>query len=163
LKTHKPSQIGLYGTSAGAILGPELLVRLKKAGLPAPAVLGMFSGDADFARHGDSLSALPGDVSALYRGYAGGTPLTDPLVSPGQGSVAGFPPTLCLTSSRDFYESPTANFCRQLELAGVENKLVVFDGLPHAFWAYMAIPESDQAFEVMARFLAAHLKAGDRR
>jgi acetyl esterase/lipase len=69
-----------------------------------------------------------------------------------------FPPTLCLASSRDFFLSSTANFCRRLELAGVENKLVVWDGLPHAFWAYMAIPESDEAFQVQARWLSAHLK-----
>jgi len=72
--------------------------------------------------------------------------------------VAFFPPTLCLASSRDFLLSPTVNFCRSLELAGVENKLVVWDGLPHAFWAYMAIPESDEAFGVMAKFLKAHLR-----
>jgi acetyl esterase/lipase len=163
LKTHKPSQIGLYGTSAGAILGPELVARLKKEGLPQPAVLGVFSGDADFAHRADSLASL-GDTAALYRGYVAlPVPLSDPLVSPSLGAVEFFPPTLCLASSRDFFLSSTANFCRRLELAGVENKLVVWDGLPHAFWAYMAIPESDQAFEVMARWLGDHLKASGKR
>jgi acetyl esterase/lipase len=158
LKTHRPSQIGLYGTSAGAILGPELVARLKAEGLPAPAVLGMFSGDADFAHKGDTLAGLPYDITPFYRAYAGGAALDDPRVSPGLGPAAIFPPTLCVSSSRDFYLSPTANFCRGLERAGVEQRLVVFDGLPHAFWAYMAIPESDQAFEIMARWLADHLK-----
>ena len=159
LKTHKASQIGLYGTSAGAVLGPELIVRLRKEHLPVPAVLGVFSGDLDFAHKGDSLGALPFDITPLYRGYSGATPMTDPLVSPGLAPATGFPPTMCVTSSRDFYLSPTVNFCRHLELGGVETKLVVWDGLPHAFWAYMAIPESDQAFEVMAKFLGSHLKA----
>ena len=36
---------------------------------------------------------------------------------------------------------------------------VVFDGLPHAFWAYMAAPESDQANELVARFLKDRLAA----
>jgi epsilon-lactone hydrolase len=160
LKTHRPSQIGLYGTSAGAILGPELIARLHKEHLPQPAVLGVFSGDADFAHRGDSVAALPADA---FRSYLGPVPPSDPLASPGLGPVEFFPPTLCLASSRDFLLSPTANFCRRLELAGVENKLVVWDGLPHAFWAYMAIPESDEAFGVMARFLSAHLKGPARR
>ena len=34
-----------------------------------------------------------------------------------------------------------------------EGRLVVFDGLPHAFWAYLAAPESDEANELVARFL----------
>jgi acetyl esterase/lipase len=156
LKTHKPSQIGLYGASAGAILGPELLARLHQEHLPQPAVLGVFSGDADFAHRGDSASALPADA---FKSYLGPVPPSDPLASPALGPVEFFPPTLCLASSRDFLLSPTANFCRRLELAGVENKLVVWDGLPHAFWAYMAIPESDEAFGVMARFLESHLKS----
>jgi acetyl esterase/lipase len=155
LKTHKPSQIGLFGTSAGAILGPELVARLKKQGLPQPAVLGVFSGDADFAHRGDSAASLPADA---FKGYLGAVPPSDPLASPSLGPVEFFPPTLCLASSRDFLLSPTANFCRRLELAGVENKLVVWDGLPHAFWAYMAIPESDEAFQVMARWLKGHLR-----
>jgi monoterpene epsilon-lactone hydrolase len=31
--------------------------------------------------------------------------------------------------------------------------MVVFDGLPHAFWAYMDIPETSQANALIARFL----------
>ncbi len=160
LKTHKPSQIGLYGTSAGAILGPELVARLHREHLPLPAVLGVFSGDADFSRQGDSTAALPADA---FKSYLGAVPPSDPIASPGLGPVDFFPPTLCLSSSRDFLLSPTANFCRKLELAGVEAKFVFWDGLPHAFWAYMAIPESDEAFGVMAKFLEAHLKAAARR
>lgn len=164
LKTHKPSEIGVYGTSAGAILGPQFIARLKKEGLPEPALLGMFSGDPDFSRHGDSMSYLPGGPTAYKQltDIAFGGKVTDPLVSPALGPVDFFPPTLCLSSSRDFFMSATVNFCRELELAGVENKLVVFDGLPHAFWSYLDTPESDQAFHLMARFITEHLPAKRR-
>ena len=42
LKTYKPERIGLYGTSAGAILTAEVAVRLHQLGLPLPAALGSF-------------------------------------------------------------------------------------------------------------------------
>ena len=67
LKTYKPGSIGIFGTSAGAILTAEVAVRLKQLGLPLPAALGIFSGLADFSRVGDSrqlftLNGLPGEM-----------------------------------------------------------------------------------------------------
>ena len=44
LKTYPPHSIGIFGTSAGAILTCEVAVRLKQLGLPLPAALGIFSG-----------------------------------------------------------------------------------------------------------------------
>ena len=163
LKSHKHSEIGVYGTSAGAIIGAQLIARIRQEGLPQPALLGMFSGDADFAHRGDTLAQLGADGPRFYGAYVGQTPPGDALLSPALGAVTDFPPTLCMSSSRDFYLSSTANFCRRLEVAGVENKLVVFDGLPHAFWSYLEAPESDEAFAVMAKFILAHLPGSGRR
>ena len=36
LKTYKPQNIGIYGTSAGAILTAEVAARLRQLGLPLP-------------------------------------------------------------------------------------------------------------------------------
>ncbi len=58
LKTHKPSDIVIYGTSAGAIMTGEVAVKLKQLGLPMPARFGIFSGIGDFARAGDSASSI---------------------------------------------------------------------------------------------------------
>jgi acetyl esterase/lipase len=44
LKTSQARNIGIFGTSAGAILTCEVAVRLKQLGLPLPAALGVFSG-----------------------------------------------------------------------------------------------------------------------
>ena len=62
-----------------------------------------------------------------------------------------------LTSTRDFLLSGTSNFARALDTNGVEAKLVVFDGLPHAFWSYMDIPETDEANALVARFMKSKL------
>jgi acetyl esterase/lipase len=165
LETHAPRDIAVYGTSAGAVLGPELIARILAEGLPVPAALGVFSGDADLARSGDSAQLFPFkmgslDLAAVMAAYAGTTSLKDPAISPLYGSLKGFPPTLCVTSGRDFLLSATANFCRALQLQGVFANTVVFDALPHAFWTYIDAPETDDAFKIMANFLVARL--GDK-
>lgn len=159
LADHDPARIGVYGTSAGAILSAELVARLRAETLPQPAALGFFSGAGDLSRAGDSagLFADAAVVDAQVRLYAGRTTASDPLFSPQLGDLTHWPATLCLASTRDFLLSGTADFCRAIDAAGAPAKLVVFDGLPHAFWAYIDSPESDEAFAVMARFFTERL------
>ncbi len=54
LKSYQPRNIGLYGTSAGAVLTGEIAVRLRQLKLPLPGALGIFSGFGDFSKQGDS-------------------------------------------------------------------------------------------------------------
>jgi acetyl esterase/lipase len=167
LKSHSSKDIAIYGTSAGAVLGPELIARILAEGLPVPAALGVFSGDADLARPGDSAQLFPfkmGDLnlSQLMANYAGTGSLKDPAISPFYGNLKRFPPTLCISSGRDFLLSATTNLCRKLEIDGVSTHMVVFDGLPHAFWTYVDAPETDEAFRIMANFLAAQLGVKQR-
>jgi acetyl esterase/lipase len=163
LERDRPAdRIAVYGTSAGAILGGELIAALSARKKPMPAALGFFSGTADLAVAGDSESwmPLPAKVRSVGEGlrdYAGGTSPTDPILSPLHGDVSNFPPTLLVSSTRDFLLSATAIFGRTLLERGVDARLVVFDGLPHAFWAYMDIPESQEANALMAAFLKRQL------
>ncbi|MBX3595826.1 alpha/beta hydrolase fold domain-containing protein [Sphingomonas sp.] len=162
LATRKAGSIGLYGTSAGAILSAELVARLKTDGVPLPGALGFFSGTANLSATGDS-AALFADMAgakAVAQLYAGRRSLDDPAVSPLIGELAGWPPTMCVTSGRDFLQGPTADFCNALRRAGVPAELWLYDGLPHAFWAYIDSPESDRAFADMARFLSKSIGAG---
>ncbi|WP_422059679.1 alpha/beta hydrolase [Sphingopyxis sp.] len=155
----KANRIAVFGTSAGAGLSGQLVAKLASMGRPMPAALGYLSGNADLSVRGDSESWMPGPGFDWVAAYAGQTPLTNPIISPIRGDVSRFPPTLLLTSSRDFLLSPTSIFARTLHEKGVDARLVMFDGLPHAFWAYMPIPESDQANEIVARFLKEKLDA----
>lgn len=161
-KDRKARRIAVFGTSAGACLSAQLVAKLASLGRPMPAALGFLSGGADLSVRGDSESWMPGPGFDWIAAYAGKTPMTDPILSPIRGDVSRFPPTLLLTSSRDFLMSPTSIFARALHEKGVDARLVMFDGLPHAFWAYMAIPESDQANEVVARFLKEKLDAAGK-
>ncbi len=161
LAQYDPRDIAVYGTSAGAVIGPQLMMRLKAEGLPMPGALGVFSGEADLAGTADSLRIFAGPLegAALIdakQNYVGAADPRDPLVSPIFGDLSGFPPTLCLSSGRDILLSGTVNLHRALGDAGVAAELVIYDGLPHAFWANMLAPESDDAFRRMAGFLSRH-------
>jgi acetyl esterase/lipase len=157
-KDRKASQIAVYGTSAGAVLSGELLAKLTSLKKPMPAALGFFSGSADLSTSGDSESWTPlptgeKSLAAAIAGYVGKTDPADPILSPAHSDLSGFPPTLLVSSTRDSLLSGTSIFGRALIERGVDARLVVFDGLPHAFWAYMDIPESAQANKLMAKFL----------
>ena len=167
LKTYKPDHIIIYGTSAGATLTAEVAVKLKQLGLPMPAALGIFSTVSDFSDMGDShamytLTGLAGHLVPPDRGphdpdYVGSIDLKDPVLSPMYADLHGLAPTLFITSGRDALLSSTTNLHRAYLRAGVDARLVVFDGLPHAFWYHPELPESIEANHIMANFFLAHL------
>ena len=74
------------------------------------------------------------------------------MLSPLLGDLSGLPPVLLLTSTRDQLLSSTVILHRALKRAGVAAELEVFDGLPHAFWAWLDCPETEEAFDSMAAF-----------
>ena len=168
LKTHKPAHIVIYGTSAGAILTAEVASRLKQLGLPQPAALGIFSGLGDFSGNG-------GDAAALFalQGLRGNVPLPsdrprdssyvgkldpkDPILSPVYADLHGLPPTLFITSGRDMLLSSTTILHRAYLRAGVDAHLIVFEGLPHAFWNDVSLPESKETYTYMADFFRRQL------
>lgn len=162
LKTYKPKNIGLYGTSAGAILTPEVAVKLRQLGLPLPGALGVFSGMGDFSQPGDSqamfaLDGLSGHLDPPgtkgdSHAYTGAANLKDPVLSPLYADLHGFPPTLFITSGRDMLLSGTTILHRAFLRAGVDANLVVFEALPHAFWNDPVLSESKEADGLMASF-----------
>lgn len=169
LKKYPAKHIGLYGTSAGAILTAEVAVRLRQLGLPLPGALGVFSGLGDFSRPGDSQALYALDGLSGYLDppdpadphdaeYYGKANPRDPVLSPLFANVHGFPPTLFLSSTRDMLLSGTTMLQRHFYESGVESPMVIFEGLPHAFWNNMSLPESREAFGVMAKFLDAKVE-----
>src|SRR5579863_7818381 len=163
LKSYKPQSIGIFGTSAGAILTCEVAVRLKQLGLPLPGALGMFSVLADFSRPSDSremyaLDGLPGEFHPQDPNappddqYAARTDRKDPVLSPLYADLHGMPPSLLVTSTRDILLSDTSLLHRALLRAGDDAQLVVFEALPHAFWYHFQLPETTEALQLMAKF-----------
>ncbi len=165
LKTHAPKKIGVFGTSAGAVLGAQASVQFRKLGLPQPAALGFFSGYVDLARYGDSRYIYNANGFKDYAGldglgmnaYVADHDRKDPVLSPIYADLKGFPPTLCMTGTRDHCLSGTVDFHRALLRAGVDARLMVFDAMKHAHWYAFDLPESKEALEAQANFLDQHL------
>ena len=162
LVDHDPANIAVYGTSAGAVIGPQLMMRLKAEQLPLPGALGVFSGESDLQGIADSLNnyARSGENKLLTEckdAYVGAADPKDPLVSPLFGDLAHFPPTLLVSSGRDVLLSGTVKLHLKLIDAGVPAELLVFDALPHAFWANLMATECDDCFRRMSSFLVKHL------
>ena len=171
LKDYQAKNIGLYGCSSGAMLCAQLLARLQTEELPMPGAVAMSS----WAAHdidGDSNHTVAAQIGmAPYElsnmSYFEGVDKTDPLVIPGSSKavLAQFPPSLLMTSTRDFLMSTVIHTHAQLVSLGVEAQLHVWDGLDHAFIVNPEITESREAYELMVKFFDKHLdsKAQSKR
>lgn len=162
LSQRQPDSIAIFGTSAGAILTIQLLARIKAENLPMPAAAGFFSGSGDLAMPGDCEGFLPSILAKrsapdTLADYSASTERTDPLLSPIYGDLSGLPPVMLMTSTRDQLLSQTVLMDLALRRAGVETDLRVYEGMMHAFWAWIECPETEVALAAQADFFARHL------
>ncbi|WP_423606749.1 alpha/beta hydrolase [Sphingomonas sp. MS122] len=169
LKQYRPENIGLYGCSAGGIITAQSVAWIRKQRLPRPGAIGTFCGTA--AAFGGDSAYLAGPIAEgtappagplpqrLPTAYMAGITADDaaayPLLS--QAELSRFPPTLLLAGSRDFAASALTLAHRRLTQAGVPSQLFLFDGLPHAFFVWPDMPESMEAYRIIARFFDQHL------
>lgn len=173
LKRYKPSQIGLYGCSAGGAISAEMGSWLPAHGLPQPAGLGIFGAGGVRFLAGDS-AYISGNVSGTFppppkdgapksdmtRGYFDGADLGDKIISPAlyPEVIAKFPPTLIITGTRAMDMSPAVFTNSQLLKAGVKSTLMVGEGMDHCFIYQSALPEARDAYAVIVKFFRENLK-----
>jgi acetyl esterase/lipase len=65
---------------------------------------------------------------------------------------------MLMASTRDQLLSHTLLADAALRRDGVPVDLRVYEGMVHAFWAWIECPETDTALEAQAAFLARHLQ-----
>jgi len=168
LKTYKPANIGIYGCSAGGMLTAMSLAWFQSHHLPTPgadgifcASAGPFGGDATYIAFplGEARMPVANQISQQRLGYFSDADMKDPLVQPSTSSaiLAKFPPTLIITATRDFAMSGAINTDVLLTRAGVDSELHVWDGLFHGFFYDADVPESKEAFAIIATFFDRHL------
>jgi len=170
LKTYRPENIAIYGTSAGGFLTAQAMMKIRALGLPQPGALGMFTSGGDLSKWGESTSlfSLTGFFGGLMpnidhelsdiRAYRGGHDPKDPLFSPAYGDLTNFPPSLLLTGTRDLLLSQTTLWHRDLRRAGNEADLFVFEAMPHGFWMSVHLPEAREAIDIMVKFFSDKLR-----
>jgi monoterpene epsilon-lactone hydrolase len=175
LKRYKPSQIGIYGCSAGGALSAQVAAALPSQHLPEPGAIGIFgSGATRFATGDSSYFAgyadgafppppVPGSpaspLTKTMMTYFEGSDPNDPLISPAGhlDVLAKFPPTLVLTGTRAPDLSPAVYTHSQLVKARVPGDLIVGEGLGHCYIYSADLPEARDAYDTIVRFFLQYL------
>lgn len=169
-----PSNIGIFGSSAGGGMALSLVQRAKKEGLPMPAAVMVGTPLSDMSKTGDSYFTNAGvdntiasyelSVEATAKSYAKGMDLKDPLLSPVYGDFTDFPPTFLVTGTRDLFLSNTVRVHRKLRQAGIEAQLEVYEGQSHDQFLLapgpMHAPDAPEVMELYAdvtKFFGTHL------
>ena len=164
LKRYRPEAIGIYGCSAGGVITAQAVAWIRQQGLPRPGAIATlcgtgapYSGDSVYlagpltASPPMATGPLPDILPTIYMaGMPAGDPVAYPLTSVEQR--AAFPPVLMLAGSRDFAASALTLAHRRLAADGVASELYLFDGLPHAFFVWPDMPESREAYRLIAGF-----------
>ncbi|MFO1149789.1 MAG: alpha/beta hydrolase [Alsobacter sp.] len=167
IKTVRPQNVGLIGTSTGGGLVLAMALRARDEKGPLPGAVAAGTPWADLSKTGDSyftnewldnvLVTWDGWLGKAALLYAGGHDLKEPYLSPIYGDFAGLPPTILTTGTRDLFLSNTVRVHRKLRRAGVEADLNVYEGLSHAGFIDPGAPEGREAFLDIARFFDRHL------
>lgn len=169
LKQYPAANIGIYGCSAGGIITAQATAWFAAHDLPRPGAIGTFcgtgapySGDSPYLAAllaGEKMPPATGLRREIPNPYLAGVSPIDCVAYPltcGE-TTAAMPPTLLLAGSRDFAASAMTLAHRKLAAAGVPSELFLFDGLPHAFFMWPDMPESQEAYARIADFFDRHL------
>ena len=176
LKTHRPKQIAIFGTSGGGMLTAQTLAWLQRKGAPVPGAAGIFwSGLTDhpypFGKFGDSILWELGGIARAdhsnYRrlitqlsGYMSAVKPDDPVGYPGssEATLARFPPTLLLTGTRAVDMSAVVTSHAKLVRLGVDASLYVMEGGWHAAsYGTRGSPEEVDVNTYIGRWFDRHL------
>lgn len=178
LRDYAPRDIGIYGCSAGGSLATMAVATMAQQGLPRPGAIGIlgssafagfleppaaagaWGGDSRFTapvlggEPPQSLGNEPPPFPKTALRYLEGVDLSGPLVSPGNHPdvLAKFPPALVLSGTRSFDMSAAIQTHRNLLQAGATAQLNMWDGMGHCFFSDPDLPESREAFAVIATF-----------
>jgi len=168
LQKYQPRNIGIFGCSAGGLLTAQSVAWLQKRNLPMPGAVGMFCAGGSYYTEGDS-----GHFAAMWEKsppprtirddpafeYFKKTELSNPLAYPVRSKevMSRFPPSLLISSTRDFAMSSVVQTHSVLIQQGVPAELYVWEGLPHAFFYDPELPQSREMYQVTARFFERYL------
>ena len=159
------SRIVIAGDSAGGNLALVTAMRARDSGLPLPAGLVLLSAVLDASFSGDSTRRNDG-IDPLFRAaileplaaaYVSAEMRGHPYVSPLTGDLSGLPPILALVGSSEILLDDTL----RLASRGRAVETQVWHDMPHVFPIMHMLPESGEAIDAIAAFVARHASGGD--
>ena len=163
----RPSDIIIFGDSAGGNLAVALAIHLRDKGVPQPAALILLSPWADF-EHKDGTSRTENFTKDKVLGegtpfaphlrktppYAGSLPLDDPRLSPIHADLSGLPPMLIQTGSYDLLMTEDEQLAKKAKADGTSVTFTVYPEMPHVFPLVLPkLAESIAALEEVRDFV----------
>ena len=157
---HAASAVSVMGDSSGGHLALALAQHARDQRLPLPSALVLFSpaltGSYDDPRRtsldrSDCMIALSG-LPELGRLYAGDFTADDPRLDLLAGSLAGLPPTLLFSSTREIMHFDALRFREKAAQDGADVVVVDVPGLFHV-WPIFPIPEAEETVVTVSAFL----------
>lgn len=157
--------IAVAGDSAGSNFAAALPLVAARRGLPTPGAVIMLGAFVDFAQERwDSFQRLaPRGIvydSAFFgfirSAYLPTTAWDDPLASPLEADLTGYPPTFLTAGTHDPIVDSARAFAERLAAAEVEVEGYWPDGMPHGYYFFPDVqpPEGDIVFDLLRDFLS---------
>jgi monoterpene epsilon-lactone hydrolase len=164
-----PARTALAGDSAGGWLVLAAVQRLRDAGDPLPAVLGLVSPWLDLlgtAWPADRSDAMlrPSWLRRCAAGFAPGADLATADLAPLEGDLAGLPPMIVHVGSEEILLPDAVRLAVAARAAGVPVELRRWDGLWHVAHASAGmVTASTTAVHALGTSLSALLSPADAR
>jgi acetyl esterase/lipase len=165
---YPPERIVVAGDSAGGHLALGLAVALRRAGLPLPAAMALFSPlvDTTFetAARRDAIRHDPLFTLALAKRmvqlYGGRDATDDPRLTPLTGDLSGLPPLLLQAGGAEMLTADSEAIAELVDAAGGTVRLQIWPGQVHVFQAlHRLLPEAQAALDETAAFIGDALAA----
>uniref|UniRef100_UPI003B5A07EE alpha/beta hydrolase n=1 Tax=Shewanella gaetbuli TaxID=220752 RepID=UPI003B5A07EE len=163
LKQYDAQQVAIYGCSAGSRLTGEVVAWLHTKSIPLPGAIGLLcspptrlDGDSNYFA-----AAMKGQKPLTISNveYWEGVSPTNPIAFPGESleMLSIFPPSILMTSTRDYSLSPMVAMHQKLIKQGKTSELHIFEGFAHAEFLSMYIPEATHVANLLTAFFNEHL------
>ena len=162
-----PGQIVLAGESAGGGLCYCLLLKLRELMLPFPAGIVAISPWTDLTQSSETFTtneaADPSICKKTLDYYADcyTSDPSDPFVSPINGDLSGFPPSLIFVGGDEVLLDDSRLLHEKLTASGCKSELIVAEHMWHAYVLY-GLNEHKDDFVAINNFLSKHL-SGERK
>ena len=155
--------LALAGDSAGGGLALALVQRLRDQALAMPLALALMSPWTDLTHSSethqtkasvDPYFPTPERLVASARAYAGGTPLTHPMISPHYADLSGFPPMLIHVGEHETLLNDSIWLAQRVQAVGGAAQLKVWPGMWHVWQALGGkMREADESIAELGEFL----------